>query len=689
MAKVSLSRDDVLGVLDDWSDSDACGMSSGEEEALDREIEGKDDSSSNEEDDAALDQGSIALQEKAGVKSPCRKRPREGSLERGSVSRGGPHTSKGSRARGGTTRGRRARGGRARGERARGGRARGSRARGRDGRESDSTSGGTSGSETEGEEPVRETPHLGFDFPDEVNTIPPFAPHRPPGIHLETPVLRGSMTTELDFFRLFLTPQMVSAIVTHTNTYALVKVANKSYSRDYVSGDGSWAKTTVEEIYKYIALLIYFSMVRVGGDVAKYWSTKSMYHGLWARKILSRGRYKALSAFLHVVDPGNESAGDKLRKVDDLLASFKSRCKLLYQPTQKLAVDERMVKSKHRSGIRQYMKDKPTKWGVKLWVLADSDNGYTVDFNVYVGKEATKGISENGLGYDVVMKLMESFLDQGYHLYLDNFYTSPKLLHDLFLHDTPATGTVKLKRKGFPACLKKPNVWAKKHKRGDVRWVRHSPVLALQWLDSKPVSILSTLHSANDQVTCMRRTKVNGKFEKVNIPQPLSVHDYNQFMNGVDRSDQMLACHNISRKCFRWWKILFFHLVDIAVVNSFLLFQKYRQGHADVEGLRRGSGYSVVDFREALVRQINGWSEFDDPPAYEKSLPGESQFQTDHIAVASEDGTRRYCVVCYREGRGQKRVSTYCAAPQCQKFLHIQPGLNCFRTWHSPGYKRS
>jgi len=48
-----------------------------------------------------------------------------------------------------------------------------------------------------------------------------------------------------------------------------------------------------------------------------------------------------------------------------------------------------MVRSKHRSGIRQYMKDKPTKWGLKLWVLADSGNGYSVDFNVYIGKDAT------------------------------------------------------------------------------------------------------------------------------------------------------------------------------------------------------------------------------------------------------------------------------------------------------------
>ena len=61
------------------------------------------------------------------------------------------------------------------------------------------------------------------------------------------------------------------------------------------------------------------------------------------------------------------------------------------------------MKSKARSGIRQYMKDKPTKWGLKLWVLADSTNGYTVDFNVYIGKDASKDTSEHGLGYDVVV----------------------------------------------------------------------------------------------------------------------------------------------------------------------------------------------------------------------------------------------------------------------------------------------
>ena len=69
-------------------------------------------------------------------------------------------------------------------------------------------------------------------------------------------------------------------------------------------------------------------------------------------------------------------------------------------PVKNLTIDERLVKSCHWSEIRQYIKDKPTRWGIKLWVLADSSNGYTADFNVYIGKAArkeTKAFSKSGL----------------------------------------------------------------------------------------------------------------------------------------------------------------------------------------------------------------------------------------------------------------------------------------------------
>ena len=247
------------------------------------------------------------------------------------------------------------------------------------------------GSARRGSTHVRAAPDVGqfksYDDPDVGNAIPPFAPSQPVGYHFGQPLLRNTMTKAVEFFSLFLTAEMISSIVTHTNSYANEHIFSDTH-QSYASPDGSWQDVTADEIKRLIAILIYFGLVKVVGDVDKYWSKKTLYHGLWARAILSRKRFKALMALLHVVDPGSEDKGDKLRKVESFVTCFKSRCLALYQPRQNLAVDERMVKSRHRSGIRQYIKDKPTKWGIKLWVLADSSNGYTVDFNVYIGKEA-------------------------------------------------------------------------------------------------------------------------------------------------------------------------------------------------------------------------------------------------------------------------------------------------------------
>ena len=104
---------------------------------------------------------------------------------------------------------------------------------------------------------------------------------------------------------------------------------------------------------------------------------------------MPRIRFQGLMAFLHVVDPTTETPGNKLRKKESFVNYFKSRCVALYQPRKQVAVDERMVRSRHWSGIRQCIKDKPIKWGIKRWVIADSSNGYTVNFNIYIGKDAS------------------------------------------------------------------------------------------------------------------------------------------------------------------------------------------------------------------------------------------------------------------------------------------------------------
>ena len=499
------------------------------------------------------------------------------------------------------------------------------------------------------------------------------------------------MKNAIDFFNLFFTVEMINSICVNTNSYANEHIFQGTH-QTYAKSDGSWQDVTPDEIRKLIGLLIYFGLVKVVGNVEKYWSKKSLYNGLWARAIMPRLRFKALMALLHVVDPATEVPADTLHSVESFVNYFKIRCRELYQPRQNVAIDERMVKSRHRSGIRQYIRDKPTKWGIKLWVLADSSNGYTIDFDIYIGKHAGRDVSAHGLGYDVVVKLMQPYLNQGYHLLVDNFYTSVPLFKTLFTQGVPATGTITETRRNFPAALKNSKVWAQGKEKGAMRWERDASCLALQWIDNKVVSVLTTIDNANDRVQVNRKSKTAGVWSTKVVYQPKAISNYNKYMNAVDRSDQILATNNVLRKCMRWWKTLFFHLIDIAVVNSFILFREHQANNPDDEALHRSKDYSLSSFREEIVRQLCDFPEYEEAPSSTKLKPSHplEDFETLHIPEYVHSDDRRRCVVCYKQGRGELKVQSYCSAPQCKgKFMHTSRDKNCFRVFHSREYQSS
>ncbi|XP_057291023.1 piggyBac transposable element-derived protein 4-like [Hydractinia symbiolongicarpus] len=526
-------------------------------------------------------------------------------------------------------------------------------------------------------EPVAHKNTKSYDDPDTPNILPDFTPTRDPGLHCDVPLIRG--VQEIDFFQLFFSEELIQDIVKHTNTYGWRNISKK---KSCAKKDGSWKETSVHEMKQFIALLMYMGIVRLPRH-DRYWSVKSLFHGLWAREMLSRSRFYALLSMLHVVDPEEEEQGHKLKKVAPFIDHFRNRCRTLFQPEQNLAVDERLVKSKHRSGIRQYIKNKPVKFGIKLWVIADSKTGYTCDFSVYMGSGDGVVHPKHGLGYGVVMTLAESFLNQGYHIFFDNFYTSCILVIDLLKHQTPSCGTVVESRKGFPDSMKGgKKSWAPKQHRGAMRWSREDKALCLQWKDNKVVTMVSTIDRADKFVEVQRKVKADGKFSTVTVRQPECIQRYNSYMNGVDKSDQYLAKYNMLRKCVRWWKTLFFHMIDVGLVNGFILFQLHRSRNPDVPGLKRPKSYALLVFREAVIRQLTSMEEYADPPVYNNfQAPIDKRYNTEHMPVFTEE--KRNCKVCYAELKKQVRVYTKCSAPQCDVYLHFTKENNCFQKWHT------
>lgn len=146
---------------------------------------------------------------------------------------------------------------------------------------------------------------------------------------------------------------------------------------------------------------------------------------------------------------------DKLFKVRPLFDTVSSTYMKLYDSSRNLSIEESMQRFKGRLSFRQYMPAKPTKWGIKLWCLSDSATGFLLRWIPYTGKEAV--LEDVGLcvGTRVVVDLLlHDFDNKGYHLYTDNFYSSPDLFIKLKGRNIGASGTVRSNRLGLPREVK-------------------------------------------------------------------------------------------------------------------------------------------------------------------------------------------------------------------------------------------
>lgn len=158
-------------------------------------------------------------------------------------------------------------------------------------------------------------------------------------------------------------------------------------------------------------------------------------------------------------------------------------------------------------------------------------------------------------------------------------------------------------------------------------------------------------------------------------------------MNAVDCSDQLLATNNVNRESMRWRKALFFQLIDIAVVNSFLLFREHQSNFSDNEALQRTADYSLAHFCEEIVQDICGFEEFMNPPV-STPVADPHDFETAHVPVMTAE--RKIYGVCYKQGKGEQRVQTKYSAPQGDKYtcMHITQNKNCFQIFHTRAYQK-
>jgi len=164
---------------------------------------------------------------------------------------------------------------------------------------------------------------------------------------------------------------------------------------------------------------------------------------------------------------------------------------------------------------------------------------------------------------------------------MDNFFSSPRLFNDLDRRKINSCRTVRPNRRDM---ISDSGPKQLKLKRGDVRVRTRGGFTALVWKDRGEVYILSN----------MDPPPAEGNFcDDSNRPmKPHILERYNQHMGYIDISDRMANSYSMSRFTFKWTTQLFFHLLDLTVLNSWILLSSC------------GSKYTHRDFRLLLVRNL-------------------------------------------------------------------------------------
>ena len=490
-----------------------------------------------------------------------------------------------------------------------------------------------------------------------------------PGINLPN---EGTYDNELAFFQLFFSDNVISEIVQETNRYAKEKI-QKSLPLPKRSIWNNWNDTTLEEMKAILGVVLNMGL-NPKCEMKEYFSKQWLDKMPFFVETFSRNRFFQLYWMLHL----QQSIGQGFRgdKVKNLVDHINSKCLEYFVPNEHISVDESTIGFKGRVMWKCYNPNKPTKWGLRVYTMCDSASAYITAFVPYYGKSTTASLVRPDLPFTsrIVLQLCDmlssSVNETGYHIYTDRFYTSPTLCEELRKKSFHLTGTVLPRRKGMPQDFRKKKQKPKLHE--VIAFRQNDDTMALQWKDKRVITMLSTMYNTQ----CEDVVRTMGPNTATTISKPVVISQYTKFMGGVDRADHYCGSYAFLRKTSKWWRKMFFWLLEVAIVNSYILFNLNRkqQGLKEVRHKK---------FRKSLILQLVGNVRNKNANKCRGRIvdvEGCDRLTGKHFVDKIPNGKAKDCAVC--SDRKVKRIQTVYHCETCERKPGLHPGI-CFKKYHT------
>lgn len=136
-------------------------------------------------------------------------------------------------------------------------------------------------------------------------------------------------------------------------------------------------------------------------ELENYWSRAFHNYIPFFGKIFSRRRFLQIFWALHLESITNPNPDLKTRtsRVSNFLDYLNDRFLENFIPDENLAVDESTVGFKGNIGFLVFNPKKPTRWGLRIYVLSDTRTSYISTFIPYFGSITTQGLIRPDLSF--------------------------------------------------------------------------------------------------------------------------------------------------------------------------------------------------------------------------------------------------------------------------------------------------
>lgn len=352
---------------------------------------------------------------------------------------------------------------------------------------------------------------------------------------------------------------------------------------------------------------------------------------------------------------------DKLSPIRQILEEFTLNCKQSYNLGECSVIDERIISFESDCCFRKSLQSKHyTKTGIKIYSLIETDTFYTSNLEVCVESKASGEITRLNAVSNVVSRLVCHLNGTGATIVTRDRLTTLKMANRLSeeygLH---LVGSLQSKRKEIPY------VFSSKQNKNFSSFFGFDDTgtTLMSYIQPKRKACL-LLSTRSDHYN----TK---KFTKSGAPEALVW--YKQRRGSAAVAATLAASYTTAKRTSRWPLALFFHLLDISVINAQVLWMTNRT-------------QSDIVFRRNFIRSLA--LELMNDHVKNNSLDDRPSFELDPLLairggpiknVASSDALlrrHRRCKLCPRNA--DRKTRSYCVAcntPACKE--HYKPLCIC------------